>query len=568
MGGFRQLISARVCACLLFLLIGIFQPVKGQEKFRISGGLNGSAIGYHAWGTDARRDPFYWLMGGNLTLSYWKITAPFSFSVSQQDQTFRYPQPFNQFGISPSYKYITLHLGYRSMNFSEFTLAGNIFLGVGADVAPPNTGVKVSAMYGRLAKARLEGGINDLEYGIASYERWGYGTKVTLGKNGQEVDLIVFRGRDDPGSLPDSAAAQLGIKPAENFVWGVNVRQNLGSRVTVNAEYAMSAYTQDVRDPEVTLSHHRYANFLGGLYNPTVSSQFNGAFQGQVAYQAGAYQLNAKYRRLGPDYRTMGSPFMTNDFEDITGGVGTALMQGRLNLSGNAGVQRNNLTGTQAATMKRFIGSANVAYTFSQQVSANISYSNFNSSSKQERFYQQSQTDRIDSLLYLQVTNSLNGGVNWNLASADSTTQSLSLTGNYQVASDNQGSKSVFYTANVGYQWNLTPRDFTLATSVNFNSNKVAGIENLSGGPMVSVSKLFLKKVLKTSLATAYIQTWQAQASTGDNLTARATCAYATKSKHTFGVDVSYLQRNGRGAMAQSFTEVRGGITYNYSFSN
>jgi hypothetical protein len=543
-----------------------YGPIYSQtEKLKISGSVNSSAIGYGVSGIEARRAPFYWLLSGNLTLSYWKITAPFSFNLSQQDQTFRYPQPFNQFGISPTYKFVNLHVGYRSLNFSEFTLAGTIFLGVGVEVAPPNSFVKVSAMYGRLAKARLAGGLNDLELGIPSYERWGYGTKITLGKNGQEVDLVLFRGRDDPFSIPDSSAAKLKITPAENLVTGINVRRNIGNRLSLNVEYALSAYTKDNRDTKTESASYEYANHLGGLFTPTISSQFNSAFQGQMSYKANAYQLNFKYRRLGPDYKTMGSPFMNNDFEDITGGVATAFFKNRLNVSTNVGVQQNNLNHNQETQVKRFIGSINTSFAVSDKLNFSVAYNNFNSTTKLDRFYQQSQLDRIDTLLYLQVTNSLNGNINYTVKKGD-VSRGLILGANYQVASDKQNNNSVFYNANAGYQILNAKKNLNVNANLNYNSNKVTMLTN-SVGPTVTINKLFFQKKIKTSFSSSYIQFFQNSELLNENISIRLTCAYATKSKHSFGIDLSGLNRRSNIATTPSFTEFRGGVTYAYSFS-
>ncbi|MBY0436410.1 MAG: hypothetical protein K2U26_20125 [Cyclobacteriaceae bacterium] len=556
-----------VFALVLILVSGILTCAYAQPpEFKISGSVNGSAIGYGVSGIPARRDPFYWLVSSNLTLSYWKITAPLTFTVSQQDHTFRYPQPFNQFGISPKYKSVTFHIGYRSLNFSEFTLAGTIFMGGGVEVAPPNGSVKVSAMYGRLAKARLVGGINDLEFGIPSFERWGYGTKVTLGKNGQEVDFIVFRGRDDPSSIDAASAARLGITPAENFVSGLNVRRNLSKRVNLNVEYALSAYTKDIRDPEQD-AEYTYANYLGGLYTPRISSQFNSAFQGQLTYRAEKYQLNAKYRRLGPEYKTMGSPFMNNDFEDISGGAASAFFQNKLNVSVNAGVQRNNLTNTQEARQTRFIGSINTSITASDRLNITLSYSNFNSTTTQTRFFQQSQVGIIDSLLYLQVTNNFTAGASYSLQQG-AITKSIVLNSNYQVASDNQNNNSVFYNANAGYVVNMTAKDLSINTNMNINSNRVAGLENISAGPTLSASKMLMEKKIRTTFSSSYIQTYQMKELTSSNITARLGGSYTTKTKHTFGIDLSWLHRVGTVASMGSFSEFRGGVTYNYSFSN
>jgi hypothetical protein len=538
-----------------------------QQKFRVSGSLNSNGTAYFVSGIPERRDPFYWLLSGNLTLSYWQVTAPFTFTLSQQDQTFRYPQPFNQFGVSPTYKYITLHAGYRSLNFSEFTLAGTIFSGLGVEVNPPNSFVKVSAMYGRLAKARLVGGINDLEFGIPSYERWGYGTKITLGRNGNEMDLVLFRGRDDARSIPDSMATQLGITPSENFVWGVNVRRNITNRITVNTEYALSAYNKDTRDPQQELNSFKYANYVGDLFTPTISSQFNGAFQGQLAYKASLFQINFKYRRLGPEYKTMGSPFMNNDFEDITGGIATSFFKSKLNISTNGGIQRNNLDHGQETQVKRFIGSVNASYNFNEKLNTTLAYSNFNSSTKLDRFYQQSQIDVVDSLLYLQVTNNINGSVNYNFKAGE-ISKSIIVSGNYQVASDNQNNNSVFYNTNIAYVFGDTPRDFNFNANLNMNSNEVANTKNISVGPTLSVSKLFLNKKIKSSASSSYIQSHQSGTVINYNIIARLGGSYTSKSRHSFGIDASWLQRASKVESTPTFSEFRGGVNYNYSFSN
>lgn len=550
---------------LLLLLPG--SQLMAQQKFRYTGSLSAQAIGYTAHGIEARRAPFYWQLSGNLTLNYWKISAPFSFTLSEQEQTYRYPQPFNQFGTSPTYKYITLHLGYRSMNFSEFTLAGTLFMGIGAEVAPPEKNVKVSAMYGRFSKGRLTGGLNDLELGTAAYERWGYGAKVTIGKNGQGADFILFRGRDDPGSIPDSAANVLGISPAENLVWGLNLRRNLSQRFTIHAEYALSAYAKDVRSTEHNLSTHGYLNHVGNLYTPTLSSQVNSAFQGQLAYKADRYQLTFKYRRLGPEYKTMGSPYMNNDFEDFTTGMGTALLSGKLNVSGNVGLQRNNLDHSHETRVSRFIGSANTTYAVNEKMTVSLNYSNFNSTTKQDRYYQQSQVDQIDSLLYLQTTHALTASINYILKKGD-VSSSLLVNGNYQTASDNQANNSVFYNGNAGYQLTNTINNANFNANVNVNANEVGGIKNVSGGPTFNAGKKFLEKKIQCNTSVSYIRAYQADRKLSDNLTTRLTGRYANQHRHTFGVDVSWLKRTSYTETTASFTEFRGGITYQYGFSN
>ena len=98
-----------------------------QKPVILSGGLTARLSFYDANGINNRRQPFSYIFTGSPTISIFNsFTIPLSFTYSEQDRSFR--QPFNQFGMSPYYKWITIHAGYRNINYSQFTLAGHPFL--------------------------------------------------------------------------------------------------------------------------------------------------------------------------------------------------------------------------------------------------------------------------------------------------------------------------------------------------------------------------------------------------------------------------------------------------------
>ncbi|MDP4256024.1 MAG: hypothetical protein Q8938_18595, partial [Bacteroidota bacterium] len=100
-----------------------------QKPVSLRGSAQIRGIFYGASGIPDRRTPFSYLFAGNLTADLYGVSIPMNFSISEQDRSFS--QPFNQFGISPHYKWITLHLGYRNISFSPYTLAGYTLLGAG-----------------------------------------------------------------------------------------------------------------------------------------------------------------------------------------------------------------------------------------------------------------------------------------------------------------------------------------------------------------------------------------------------------------------------------------------------
>ncbi len=101
----------------------------------VSGGLNAYAGFYTADGIAARNQASPFGLSGAVTVALpGGISLPFSAVLGNQGSSFR--QPFNQFGVSPTYKWATVHAGYRNVSFSPFTLAGHTFLGGGVELNP------------------------------------------------------------------------------------------------------------------------------------------------------------------------------------------------------------------------------------------------------------------------------------------------------------------------------------------------------------------------------------------------------------------------------------------------
>ncbi|NJM14250.1 MAG: hypothetical protein HC896_01695 [Bacteroidales bacterium] len=160
---------------------------------------------------------------------------------------------------------------------------------------------------------------------------------------------------------------------------GISTDLALMERFSVHAEYAMSAYTRDTRMPEIYYDKYTYLNNLGGIFTPRNTTRVNGCFNGSVTYSAEKFNVNLGYRRVAPEYITLGSTYLANDLEDYTLGAGTSFIKGKGNISGNLGFQRNNLDDNLENITKRFIGSATVSYAFTTQLGASLNYANFSS---------------------------------------------------------------------------------------------------------------------------------------------------------------------------------------------
>lgn len=561
------------CPCIpnqliirIFILVGIFlfsnlyaqdlSKATDKKSYNVGGGVSASTVFYGVDGIENRRAPFYWQVNANLNFTVAGMSIPFSASFSQQDRAFT--QPFNQIGLSPQYKSVTTHIGYRSMNFSTYTLGGITFLGLGVEVKPKDYWINGGAMWGRLQRAVAVGGRDGTIIGIPAYERWGYAAKVNLGTKKNNFDFIFFHGKDDETSVPDSLSTSE-FKPGENLVWAINTKQELSKRVRFNLEYAFSAYTDDVRNQDVILESFSYYNNLGPLFTPNSTTQFNKAIKTDVTYKADKYNLKLAYRRIDPNYKTMGAPFLNNDLEDISGDIAWQMHKKKINVAVAGGLQRNNLDNSQLQEVIRLISSLNINYAVSEKLNLTMGISNFNTSSSQVQFLE------IDSLKYFQVTRSANFGANYRFGKKD-ISQALIFNSSWQGAEDSQDNGSQVINLNVGHQLGLMKIHMTIGTSFNYNNSQFGDFNNNGYGPTVSVSKKLLKQKMNQSVAFSWLNTVSDGTRISSTSNIRATTSYRLKKKHSLNLSLIYLSQNSFQEDGKKYKEYRATLQYAYQF--
>lgn len=441
----------------------------GKEKpIRISGGASLSQIFYGVNGIESRRQPYSYFASGSINFSVYGWNVPLSFSLSNQNVSFQ--QPFNQFSLNPTYKWVTAHLGFTSMSFSPYTLSGHLFNGVGVDLTPTSK-LKVSALYGRFLKAVEADTSNTAAQ--PTYQRMGYGVKVYYGDSKNFANVIVFSAKDELNSIrpvPDS----LGIFPEDNLVVSIGGGKTLLKNLTLQAELATSAITRDLRATEA--SHQNPLAKMDFLYTPRISSAYYNAIKSSLAYQFSNYAVGLGYERIDPQYRTLGAYFFNNDLESITINAATALVQGKVNVAANVGRQRDNLDKSKISTMERSVGALNVAFAPSQRLNMSLSYSNFQSFTNiRSQFVDINQLtpyDNLDTLNFTQISQNATVNAMYMFGANENRKQSVNINVVVQDAADKQGdvnqnSGVQFYNMNAAYSLNLVPSQTTLSTSFN-----------------------------------------------------------------------------------------------------
>lgn len=527
-----------------------------KENTDVSGNIAAEFATYNVNGIQSRRDPYNWALGGNLNVRSMEIELPFSFYFTNQNTDFR--QPFNQFGVSPKYKWITAHLGYRNLNWSEFTLAGHTFLGAGIEVNPGI--LRAGLVYGRFRSAAEPE--NELGQ-IPSYKRMGYAFKVGVGTETDYIDFIVFRAQDDVNSLkasPDSA----GIYPAENLTIGLHGRKKITDAINAQVEVARSAFTDDIRSDETQLSGSNGAyNNLGFAFTPRESTNYNNAMSASINWSPKKFKAGLKYRRIEGEYQSMGAYFFNNDLEDITINLGLPLANNKVNFNGSFGIQRNNLNDDKISQTQRIIGSANVFWLISQKLSTGLTYSNYSSNLRTVR-------DQIsDSINFYQVTNTANAFANYNFGTSDRQ-QSLMLNLGAQQANARQeytisDVQTNFRNAALNYRINFKNGGFSLNAGANYTGIEAGGINTVNIGPMAGLSKNLMDEKITVRFNHSLIhQTQNGTAASLINLS-RFGISYKPFIKHQFDAGTTLMHKNAQLATISSFTELRAIFGYRYT---
>jgi hypothetical protein len=364
---------------LLFFFAGekIFAQDLGnlgdQKPVSLDGAITVSGTKYSVAGAPARRPPTSWTIIGTPTLGIYGVSFPFTFILSDQESDFR--QPFDQFGVSPSYKWLTLHLGYNSLSYSKYSLAGITFLGAGIDINPGS--LRLSAMYGRFQRAvemDTTPQTQTYSYVQPAYKRMGYAAKIGYGSQTSFIDFIYLHASDDSSSLqrrPDS----LNIFPAENTVFALNTRLKIIEQLAFEGEGAVSFFTRDIRSPMIDSGN--IPQSLASLIQVHSSTSMLFAANTALVFAVPHFSTRLGYERIEPDYNSLGAYYFTSDVENYTIAPAFDLFQNKFRASGSVGIQNDNILNNKIARTQRVIGSGNISINPAQVFGIDLNYTNY-----------------------------------------------------------------------------------------------------------------------------------------------------------------------------------------------
>ncbi len=555
---------------LLFLFFDLFPQdigrIKDQKPFALNGTLGGTLMFYDVQGRDANREPFVWMLTGSPTLSVYGIQFPFTFIVSEQQRDFR--QPFNKFGVSPYYKWAKLHLGYRNINWSPYTLAGHTIFGAGAELTPGKW--QIGFIYGRLLKAVDPGELNyeanESYVQTPSFTRKATSVKLGYGTEKNNAGIVLLKGWDDPASL-DSVPASL--MPAENFILSFYTHQQLVKNLVFDLQLAKSIYTNNSTSPEPDSMGYGIMDAFSGFFSSNASSYTSNAMESSLGYQGQKASAMIKYKRVAPGYRSMGAYFFQNDLQNITVEPSFRFGEQKYNVSGSIGFQRDNLQNDLPTTTHRTIGSFSFTATPVSFYNANLVYSNYD-------LGQSKGISSLDSLYEIsQTTQNLSLSQNLNFMS-EKLSQNIMIIANLQKLKDKNDNTAGMnsYTSSMlmgNYMLSFLNIGLTGSIGYNYTLFRLQISDNRISGPVISLTKTLLGKKLSLMVSDNFFKNEIVYNNGNEDRISRINtisirAGVKLSKHHRFNIKLYIKDSKAETSNITPFTEQKGEIGYVYTF--
>lgn len=533
-----------------------------QDPFRISGTINTKLQFYNTDKTNPSLSPFVWYLQGTPTISIYGIVMPFSFRISEQQRDFR--QPFNQFGVSPSYKWAKLHLGYQSLNWSTYALAGHSISGAGFELSPGK--FHVGFITGRLLKPVKY--IDDPEVTIAqtpAYKRRGTAFTFGYGTDKNNISLVLLKAKDDSTSVSD-IPLKYQVTPDENLVVSLISKQVIAKNFLFDFEVAQSLYTKNMSTGLTDTTGGFLGRSLSFLMKTRESTTVSNAIRTSIGYQSDFFRLLVKYQRIDPGFRSMGAYYFLTDMSNLTIEPTVKLMKKRLTLGGSFGSQFDNLNKDKNLRTRRTVTSARMTFTPVPQYNLTASWSDYG-------IAQESGLLSIDTLRQSEVaqaTSQFNATQTISLNGKDFS-HNIMVTFSSQKLNDenkNTARYSEFSTniLSAGYFTAYLPWNVNASLSFNYTNFTQDTIKTKISGPSLSLGKSFFKNKMNTSLSYSSMANTVQDEKTNTIRVLSFQLSYRPAKNHRLGIKYNHHVNEGTKQSVPSYFENRFDFDYSYTF--
>ena len=557
-------INRPLCTILFLITAVVLQgqsltDLKNTKPFAVNGSLGLNTAFYNASGIPDRQTPFAFGLNANATLTVYGISMPFSFTWYSNEKA-GFHQPFNQFGISPTYKWLTLHLGYRNVSFSEFTLNGHTFLGAGLEARPGK--FRLAAVYGKFNETSQYDLL--MADSIPKLTRLGWAGKIGYGTEKTFVDVSMLRIGDNKKNFVPSDNPEYPV-PAQNIALGLTSRISITSKLIFSVDGSVSFLTPNSTLGTSDTINDRLMLYASNLISINETSQRFSAVKTSLSYSFSRNVSSAiEYRRIDPGYQSMGSYFFNNDLEQVTFNQTFSILENKIRARGSIGMQRDNLDGSKNSTSRRMIGALSGNYTIDENWAVDLSYNNFSTNQKAVK------NIADNSLMVYQVNHSLLLSPRFMKAS-QSFSHMVMLNLNWMMLNDkNEQTSEMTDTdtkvAMLMYSMGMLKQKINISLGANYTNMVNQNYTNQLAGGTLGVSSSLLKDKLTLNWNNACMIN-RLNGEDGIILNTALNSNYRFLPKHSVTFNLNWIKNSfADTSVIPSYNEIRGDLGYAFTF--
>jgi len=532
--------------------------IADKKAFDISGRFSLSTNFYGTSKEINNRAPFSYVISGSPTISIYGVSIPLTLTYSNQQLT--YAKPFQRYGASPYYKWVKVHLGYRNMNFSPYSITGQTFLGAGVELTPGK--FRLSAFYGTLENIyALQDSATLGSIQVETYKRRGYGVKA--GFEGKKVgfDISLLKVIDKRESSEVRLADNARLTPQDNIVISPSVRFTLFKKLAIQSTVAASVLTRNQLASSGLVDNTIIERF-SSILTVNQSTKLALAGDASVKLNFSNASIGLKYKKIEPLYQSLGLHGIANDFENYTVSGSINLFKKLLRLRASKGFQRNNLSDLRKITSLRKIGSFNASMALQNGFSINAQYSNFQSD--QEAGY----IELDDSIRLALVNKSAsispsyrwkNNGLRHSVSLSASTQDFTDLNPRKGLALENRST-----TSSLNYRLRVKPSSLSLRIGINYSAYGSNAQLTKRSGVSISANKKFANKKLRLNIGISYKKSKVEEQNDGFVMKGRVGLNYNLNKKNAISIRASVTNR--KSIIKEPFTDYRGRFSYSFKF--
>lgn len=309
------------------------------------------------------------------------FSMPFSIDLTNQSQAAFLPNlpgerfidyvqnPRNNLRISPTWKWIGVHLGTHTPNYSQLTTGDIPIFGAGVDLRPGK--FFFSASYGTSQVGMNADPFSEV---AGAFTQRILASRTGIGQeDGNRFAINMVHLRDDVNSID---SFPLTGHPREGITVSPQLQLRIAKSVFLKTETAASVHTYNLLAPRSN-TEIPGQDLLPGIITLNASTYTDISSISSLEWRSSQATVGGEVRYIGAGFMPAGYRVMETDLIDYNLKTNLKLFDNKLFFTGTGGLRTNNLSSTKLDPSTRFIANLSLFARITEAVSLSGLYTNF-----------------------------------------------------------------------------------------------------------------------------------------------------------------------------------------------